>query len=114
MKTYKPPFILQHGLLQVIIAQYFTYKGRKMGSKVYVHLDGGDVITDYYPKDFDKDPKAPILFFYYGAFGYERAAYVQGFLKVMDQRKWRAIFINRRGFGIHTLKTPSLLEHDEL
>ena len=41
-----------------------------MGIKTYLHEDGGDIITDFYPVDFDKHPNVPILFFYYGAFGH--------------------------------------------
>lgn len=76
MKDYKPAFILQHGVMQVVIAEYYTNKDTKMGHKVYPHKDGGEVLADYFPIDFDKNKDSPILFFFYGAFGYEKAAYV--------------------------------------
>lgn len=85
-----------------------------MGHVFYHPSEGGEIVVDYYPVHFDQMENKPILFFYYGAFGYEKAAYVQGLLKLMDEYKWRGVFMNRRGFGTVELKNASMLGPDEL
>lgn len=79
------------------------------------HSDGEDLIMDYYPSHFfEMDRSKPVVVILYGVFGNKRASYIQNICKEACRRDKRVVFLGRRGFHKHRLRTSKVMHEEEL
>lgn len=115
INEYKPTFYLPIPFLQILRSAIHSWKSCEFIHEIMVLPDGGEIMLDWYPKQPTTDrTDKPIVLFVPGLCGNKKSHYLNDLACYVDDMGWTIVSVNRRGFGLHKLNTPTFIPKDEV
>jgi predicted alpha/beta-fold hydrolase len=112
---FNPTFYLPNAFLMIIAGQKVTKENYliKYEKQKIIFEDNGEMNIEWYPPNYNEIQK-PIVAFILGSLGKSSDMYAKEYARLVANKGWRFVILNRRGFDNEQLQSPVFMHKNEM